>query len=356
MQLTLQQRKEAFIAAGIKIREVVNTQNPDTLSPACRELYYEIQESPNKNPWFTSDNVRHSLEGLCFMLQEPELNTWLEAYPDLEKARKNPLRVAVIMAGNLPMVGFHDFMCVMLAGHRFLGKLSGQDKDLPQKVAALVVEAQPLLNTMIKFTEEKIADFDAVIATGSNNTSRYFDYYFGRYPHIIRRNRNSIALLDGNEKDTDLDGLTKDIFMYFGLGCRNVSKILVPEGYNMVKLLDRFCKWEHLKDHSKYFNNYEYQKAILLVNMIPHYDTGFCIVRAETALSSPLAVVHFEEYSTLDKVKKTIMAQKENLQCVVAAFPLGIDLQGCVLPGETQSPGPQDYADGVDTMKFLLQL
>jgi hypothetical protein len=347
-------RVDAFIELGKQLKKTVGVSNPDSLSPAGKDIFHEITESQNKNLWFTSENVKNALMGLSIMLEESKMREWLKNYTIHD--HPNPSKVAVVMAGNLPVVGFHDFMCVLISGNQFLGKLSGQDKDLPVKIASLLTEIEPDFLSMIEFTEERISGFDAVIATGSNNTSRYFEYYFGEYPHIIRRNRNSIAILDGNETIGELEALSDDIFMFFGMGCRSVSFVFVPDKYDLELLLKSFSKWEFLKDHHKYYNNYEYQKAICLVNRTEHYDTGFALIKEDALMASPLSVLHYHRYNSLSEVNDFITKQKENIQCVVARNGFQLKETEKVCFGEAQNPGPSDYADGIDTMRFLLEL
>lgn len=290
------------------------------------------------------------------MLAPEALESWLQAYPKLAERVENPKTVAVIMAGNIPFVGFHDMMCVLLSGHRLLGKLSSQDKHLPLIFAGLLFEAEPEIEDMVIFSDAIINEFDAVIATGTNNSARYFDYYFGKYPHIIRNNRNSLAFLTGEETDEELTALAADVFQYFGMGCRNVSKIMVPQGFDFTRLLDNFKHWNHLKDHSKYFNNYEYHKAIFLVNQKPHFDNGFCLLTEDERLVSPLAVLHYEYYSSTEAAVEYIHTHYYSLQCIVSSDTMQISGFSTVRFGQTQKPRPQDYADGVDTLSFLLNL
>ena len=347
-------RVDAFIELGKQLNKIAVTGKPDHLSPAGQALFHEILESQNKNPWFTTGNVKNAIKGLSIMLEEKKMHEWLKNYP--VKDHSNPSKVAVVMAGNLPVVGFHDFMCVLLTGNYFLGKLSGQDKDLPVKIASLLTEIEPGFSSMIEFTEERISGFDAVIATGSSNTSRYFEYYFGKYPHIIRRNRNSIAILDGKETAGELEALSDDIYMFFGMGCRSVSLVFIPHDYDLQFLLKSLSKWEFLKDNHKFYNNYEYQKAIFLVNGTEHYDTGFALIKEDISMASPLAVLHYHKYNSFAEVIDFLKHQKENIQCVVTRKDLQLNGVEKVGFGEAQNPGPADYADGIDTIDFLLKL
>ncbi len=354
MKPAFKKRVDAFVELGKQLQNTVVASSSDSLSPAGKDLFHDITESQNKNPWFTSENVKKAIMGLSAMLEDKKMREWLKDYPIQEP--KNPAKIAVVMAGNLPVVGFHDFMCVLLTGNNFLGKLSKQDKDLPVKIAALLTEIEPGFSSLLEFTEDKISDFDAVIATGSNNTSRYFEYYFGKYPHIIRRNRNSIAILDGNETPGELEALSDDIFMFYGMGCRSVSMVFVPVGYDLELLLKSFSKWEFLKDHHKFHNNYEYQKAVLLVNQIHHFDTGYSIVKEGDQLASPLSVLHYKTYKDICDVKKYTEEEEKNIQCIVVRQGLTHIFNQSVKLGRTQNPGPDDFADGVDTIDFLLRL
>ncbi len=349
-------RIETFIKTGEKIARVLRAKSQEGLTIAEAALLDEIKQSKTKNAWFTEENVRHALEGIAFILKPENFLPWINTYDQLKKSGQNPKTVAVIMAGNLPVVGFHDFMCVLLSGHRFLGKLSSQDKHLPVRVAELVGEAQPAMNNMYSFTEGMVREFDAIIATGSNNSSRYFEYYFGRHPHIIRKNRNSLAILTGQETDDELQALSDDIFLFFGRGCRNVSKVFIPKYFDIKRLIKNFSKWEKLKDHNKFYNNYEYQKAIMLVNQTPHLDSGFSIIKQDANLSSPLAVVHYDTYSDAKELGSYINLQRGNIQCIVSSDPRIVNCSKTVLPGKAQSPGPSEFADGVDTIAFLTEL
>jgi len=257
------------------------------------------------------------------------------------------------MAGNIPAVGFHDFLSVLLAGHHLLAKLSSDDQYLLPDIAEILINIEPSFNDHITFTLEKIQDFDAVIATGSNNTSRYFNYYFGKYPHIIRKNRNAIAVLGGNESRDELNGLAEDIFTYFGLGCRNVSRLFVPKDYDFKAFYEGIEGFSDIGNHHKYVNNYDYNKSVFLVNMEPHFDNGFLILKENAAIASPVSVMHYERYENLDEVNSFVSRESESIQCVVSALT---EVQGSIRPGSAQHPKLWDYADGVDTLRFLLNL
>ncbi|TVQ86862.1 MAG: acyl-CoA reductase [Bacteroidetes bacterium] len=345
-----EKRLDAFVKLGIELQKVIHRRSLKNDS-----FQQAILKSTGHNPWFTEENIFSAMEGISAMLDKKKLTDWINRY-DFSQALPKKLTVGVIMAGNIPLVGFHDFMCVLLSGHRFLGKLSGQDKFLPVEVARLLTEIEPGFRSYIGFTEGVISDFDAVIATGSNNTSRYFEYYFKKYPSIIRGNRNSLAIVDGKESEEELMALSDDVFMYFGMGCRSVSKIYVPENYDFDRLVQSFRKWEHLKNHHKFFNNYEYQKAVLLVNQTPHFDTGYSIVKEDNQLASPLSVLHYETYDDFQIIQKYIESEKNNIQCIASRQELNHMFERSIKTGTTQNPGPEDYADGVDTIEFLLEL
>ncbi len=343
-------RIENMIVTLTKLGEKISVYLKKGFPPEMKEA---IKQSNQHNLWFTEENILFSLNAISELLCEEKLNEWLFPYKNKIPV-KYPKKIAVIMAGNIPLVGFHDFLCVLISGNIFIGKLSSQDKFLLPAVASELIKIESSFKDRIVFTEEMLKGFDAVIATGSDNSSRYFDYYFGKYPHIIRKNRNSVAILTGDENIEDLKKLADDIFLYFGLGCRNVTKIFVPENYNFSMLLEALEKYKHgLSMHSKYLNNYEYQKSILLINQVVHTDTGFCILKEDVLLASPISVLHYEYYSNIESVLKNISENAEKIQCLLAKEA---HTESMVLFGKSQQPELWDYADRVDTMKFLLNL
>ncbi len=311
-----------------------------------------ILGSAHFNGWFTEDNVRAALNGICFLLEKGKLEKWLGNYKLPEN--KNQKRVGVVMAGNIPLVGFHDFFCVLISGNTCVAKLSSQDNRLLKAVASKLISIESRFKDRIIFEEGKLENIDAVIATGSNNTSRYFEYYFGKYPHIIRKNRNSVAVVTGGESQEQLTLLGDDIFRYFGLGCRNVSKLYVPEGYNFDNFFKSIEQWRSIVYHSKYANNYDYNKAILLVNKHEHFDNGFLLVKKDDALSTPVAQINYSYYMNADEVRRELEKRKDEIQCIVSANPE--QFNSGVSFGQSQMPELWDYADGVDTMKFLSSL
>jgi len=264
------------------------------------------------------------------------------------------------MAGNIPLVGFHDFLCVLMSGNILHTKLSSSDSRLLKFLEDRLIDIESEWKNRIHFVEKLNTGIDAVIATGSNNTAKHFEYYFKNIPHIIRRNRNGIAILDGTETNLELHTLGKDIFSYFGLGCRNVSKLYVPEGYVFDNFFINIEGYKSVINHNKYHSNYVYNRTIYLMDGKKFTDNGFLAVINNPQLSSPIAVLNFEEYSDIKKLEQELIGIKEQIQCVAVSEKY-IKAQNFVpLPvvriGETQSPSITDYADGVDVMKFLPEL
>ena len=307
-----------------------------------------------ENPWFTQDFIMKRMAGIADMLTPDKLHAWLASYPVFHSGNaKDPKRIGVINAGNVPLVGFHDFLSVLISGHIFVGKLSSKDTVLFELVRDLLIYLHKPFHDYIIFEEGFLKDFDAVIATGSNNSSRYFEYYFGQYPHIIRRNRNAIAVLDGSETEAQLTALGNDIFLFFGLGCRNVSKLYVPEGYSFQTFFESVQHFQELYYHNKYANNYDYHRAIFLLNKTPHLDNGFLLVREDDSLASPIAVLHYNHYKSKDGLKKDIEIKNNEIQCMVSGTQ---NLPGSIPFGKSQEPELWDYADDIDTLKFLESL
>lgn len=301
----------------------------------------------NENPWFTPGSVNLALEGLMRYLDPESMKKWVSAYR-LEPAKSR--KVGVVMAGNIPLAGFHDLLSVLLSGHELMAKLSSKDSVLPTFVVNELLKIEPRLGSSVALVA-RLKHFDAVIATGSDNSSRYFEYYFGKYPHIIRKNRTSCAVLDGSENEEELRLLGRDVFTYFGLGCRNVSKIFVPQTFDPIKLINAWDIYVDIIHHHKYHNNYDYQKSILLVNKLPFYDSGFVILQENEKLVSPISVVYLERYSNAEQLGARLDSVSNKIQCVVGKHhPADIPF------GKAQEPEVWDYADKVDTLKFLENL
>ncbi|WP_304140687.1 acyl-CoA reductase [Mesoflavibacter zeaxanthinifaciens] len=310
---------------------------------------HQIKLAKEHNGWFTENNILFALEGWSNLLTENNLNQWLSNY-NLDKVE--PKKVAIIMAGNIPLVGFHDFLSVLITGHEVLVKQSSNDKHLLPFLSKYLEYVLPELKGKITFTEDKLQDFDAVIATGSNNTARYFEYYFKGKPSIIRQNRNSVAVLIGDETEAQLNALSEDIFRYYGLGCRNVSKLFVPKNYNFDGFFNAMYKWHPIIEEAKYANNYDYNKAVYLMSEFDMLENGFLMIKEDRSYASPIATVFYEYYDSLKQLQKKLTADEDLIQCIVSK---GLT-ENNVDFGMTQKPQLWDYADGVNTIEFLLKI
>lgn len=308
-----------------------------------------IRRATAANAWFTEDNIQYAFKNWSSALSESQLEKWLANY---QLTPNSDTTVAVIMAGNIPLVGFHDFLSVLIAGKKVVVKLSSNDTILLPYVAQKLISIDPEFTDRIQFTDEKLSDFDAVIATGSNNTARYFDYYFGTYPNIIRKNRNSVAVLNGNETEEQLEQLANDVFRYFGLGCRNVSKIFVPKGYDFQPLFQAMFSWKDVIMNHKYMNNYDYNKAVYLMSNMQLLDNEFMLLKEDEGYASPISVLYYEYFSDTAALKSKLKTNQDAIQVVIGA----IGLPNEVGFGQAQQPKLWDYADGIDTMDFLLKL
>ncbi len=347
------QRLQAFVKLGDFFRAYCDkTDEISSLSDRSGSIFSQfddvVERAGHSNGWFTRENVLLAIRAYADLLTEPQLNKWLAQYQPVS----DPRTVAIIMAGNIPLVGFHDFMSVLISGNRVIVKLSSSDSLLLPFIARQLAQTIPAMSSDIVFTEGQLKTFDAVIATGSTNTARYFEYYFREKPHIIRKNRTSIALLTGDESLATLTALGPDIFTFFGLGCRNVSKLFVPTNYDFGLLFDAVRPYEHLLVHSKYANNYDYNKAVYLMSNFPFLDNGFMVLKEDTGYGSPIATVFYEYYDSNAMMRERLESDREHLQCIVAEKPI-LD---SIPFGSSQHPGLSDYADGVDTMAFLQKL
>ncbi len=346
LSMQLKQRINAFVSLGKFLGEI----DPKASGETANEFESVLRKAEAENGWFTQENIKFALRSWSEALSIENLQQWLSNYKIEET---EPKTVAIIMAGNIPLVGFHDFLSVLITGNKVLAKLSSNDKTLLPFLAEYLISVEPEFRNYIEFTEGKLENFDAVIATGSNNTARYFDYYFGKYPNIIRKNRNSVAVLSGKETEKDLKILADDIFRYFGLGCRNISKLYIPENYDFDPFFKAMYSWKEIIHNHKYINNYDYNKAVYLMDSFPLLDNEFMLLKEEdTVFSSPISVVFYEKYTSLQKLKKELQTQSENIQCLTSTA----GLQNEIAFGKTQNPELWDYADGIDTVDFLLKL
>ncbi|TDS17724.1 acyl-CoA reductase [Sphingobacterium paludis] len=333
--MTKKQRIEAFAALGRLLQ---------TGGAGLEEI---LQSAAIKNPWYTVPNTRKQIAALTANLQESTLAEWLAPYPDLESDKT----VGLILAGNIPLVGFQDIMSVLLAGFHAKIKLSSDDAGLTPFIVNALNGIEPRFASKITIVD-RLADYDLVIATGSDNSSRYFEHYFGKKPHIIRKNRNAVAILTGEESTAELQHLGYDIFDYFGLGCRSVSKMFIPEDFPLSRFFEAIASFEPIREHFKYGNNYDYNKSIYLINGDKHFDNGFLLVKEDQRIASPLAVLFYETYSKLEDVTKLLDEQAEKIQCIVSNGAIESKISTFSLGG-SQCPGLTDYADGVDVPAFL---
>ena len=333
--MNLEEKIEAFSKLGSQLKNLTNEELDD--------LSYKAR---SENPWFTHNSVVQSIQGIAYMLQPQSINQWVSNYNLSSTSEK---RIGVAMAGNIPMVGFHDMLCVLIAGHTLVAKLSSQDTVLIQYLVDSLKKINEEFSTKILF-EERLKNIDAIIATGSDNTSRYFEYYFRNIPHIIRKNRSSCGVIIGEENPLEISKLGSDIFSYFGLGCRNISKIYIPTGYEIKNLMEPIEHYKEIIHHNKYVNNYDYRKSIFLVNGDNYYDNGFLLLIENEKLVSPISVLYFEYYLSLEDLNSKISLHTDKIQCIASAKGW---VKGSIPFGTTQQPELWDYADQVDTIEFL---
>ncbi|RRO19768.1 acyl-CoA reductase [Flavobacteriaceae bacterium 14752] len=346
--LTFEQRKAAFVDLGQHISGLID-QHSLTSSKQHPKFEEVLQISKAENQWFTEENVCFALKQWAESLQENNLNHWLKSYDlDQEISAKN---IGIVMAGNIPLVGFHDFLSTLISGHKIIAKLSSNDKRLLPYLAEQLIQIQPGFKSCIKFEENQLKNYDAIIATGSNNTARYFEYYFRNKPHIIRKNRNGVAVLTGQETIEDFQKLGEDIFRFFGLGCRNVSKLYIPQNFDFDQFFKAISKFNSYIYHNKYANNYDYNKAVYLMSDTKFLDNEFLIIKEDSQISSPIGVVNYEVFDDDNSLQESLNQHREEIQCIIGNHPL------CKFDfGQAQQPNLADYADGVDTIQFLQTL
>ena len=357
--MTIEQRKEKLEILGrflsqFKISGIEKQENIPHNDPHFDLLKQKVEAAVHYNGWFTLANVLFSMEQWSEALTSENLQKWLSPYNFESVERKI---VGLIMAGNIPLVGFHDFISVLVSGHKALVKQSSNDRLLLPVIAEYLTAIAPEWKDAIEFLPDssegasRMTNYDAVIATGSNNTARYFEYYFAGKPSIIRKNRNSVAVLTGEETSEELAALGEDIFRYYGLGCRNVSKLYVPEGYNFDKFFEAIYEWHPIINQSKYANNYDYNKAVYLMSLFKLLENGFLILKEEKSFGSPIATLFYETYSSLQDLRKELKERHEEIQCIVSKDVFEDEVEF----GKTQQPKLWDYADNVDTLAFLTE-
>ncbi len=352
--MSLDKRKEAFVKLGAFLSQFTTDGITQKEGIAFNELFFDIfttqiKRAEEYNSWFTKNNVLFSLESWANALTQKNIDQWLNQYTIPEQTNKT---IAIIMAGNIPLVGFHDFLTVAISGNKILAKLSSNDKYFIPLIAKYLEHVAPSFKGKFNFTEKKLENFDAVIATGSNNTARYFDYYFGKHPNIIRKNRNAVAVLDGNETPEQLEALSDDIFRYYGLGCRSISKIFVPKNYDFDKLFKAIYKHKDIINYTKYANNYDYNKAVYLMSLFDIQENGFLMLKEDDSYASPIASLFYEYYEDLSHLEKQLMNDDDKIQCISTELAI----KNSIKLGQTQQPKLWNYADNVDTLKFLLEL
>jgi hypothetical protein len=346
--------KLSFVELGKFLSQFTLNEQIQQNDVRYNDLYFEkfkdlLALSQSHNGWFTPEQVYFAVQSWAEALKEENLNEWLLSY-DLSDVKSKT--VALILAGNIPLVGFHDFLSVLIAGHKVLVKASSNDQHLIQFLSNYLISVEPKLSYYISFTDGKLENFDAIIATGSNNTARYFEYYFKNKPSIIRKNRNSVAVLSGKESHADLVNLGEDIFRYFGLGCRNVSKLFVPKGYNFDAFFKAIYEFKDVIYYEKYSNNYDYNKAVFLMSNFKLLDNEFLTLKEDSSFASPISSVFYEYYEDVADLQKRLKNETEQIQCIVSN-----NLISNSIPfGQTQRPKLWDYADNVDTLQFLISL
>ena len=343
------ERLIAFSELGTLFKENVDKKENKKFPEWDTVLEKTLIESHSYNSWFTIDNLKLSLKNWSNSLQENIISDWLFKYNIEDKSSK---KIAIIMAGNIPAVGFHDLLCSLLLNFDCIVKLSSEDKLLIPFIVKFLESRNEKLKNKVTFESEKLKDFDGVIATGNNNSHRYFDYYFSKYPNLLRKTRHSIAVLDGKESDNDLSELSNDIFNYFGLGCRSVSKVFIPYGYDLDLLFNAFFRHKEVVNHNKYVNNFDYNKAVYLMSKEKFIENGFIILKEESKLGSPIGCLFYEFYNDKKEITKLINNNSDSIQCVVSNINFNTNIKF----GQTQCPNISDYADNNDTIKFLLKI
>lgn len=352
--MTLAERKSAFIELGKFLNQFSPDGNNQKENVKNNTGFYNkflelITLSQSHNRWFTQEQVYFAVQSWAAALTPYNIDKWLEGY-NLDNIK--PKNIGLILAGNIPLVGFHDFISVLISGHKALVKTSSNDQHLLPFLANYLIAVEPGFKECITFTEGKLEGFDAVIATGSNNTARYFEYYFKDTPAIIRKNRNSVAILTGKESKNELIALGEDIFRYFGLGCRNVSKLFVPKDYDFTPFFEAVYEYRDVINYEKYANNYDYNKAVFLMSNYKILDNGFLTIKEDTSYASPISSIFYEYYENESDLTKRLDDEKDMIQCIVN----GNSSTSSVRFGQTQKPALWDYADNVDTIAFLAKL
>lgn len=350
----IEKRIQSFVKLGeflsqFNRKEISKSENIEFNDLFFDGFIHQLKLAEEKNSWFTKENLLFACESWTKALTSENILKWIKN----EKLHaKSDQRVAIVMAGNIPLVGFHDFMAVLISGHSVLVKQSSNDTSLMPFLAKYLEYVNNDLKGNIEFVDERLTNFDAVIATGSNNTARYFEYYFKDKPNIIRKNRNSVAIITGNETEEDYKNLSEDVFRYFGLGCRSVSKLFVPKGYNFDAFFNGMFNKQEIINNAKYANNYDYNKAVYLMSEFDILENGFLMIKEDKSFASPIASVFYEYYDNDEDLKIKLYEERDNIQCIVAKNFIENEISF----GQTQHPNLWDYADGVNTLDFLSKI
>ena len=338
--MQLNQRINAFVALGREMGKMA--QKPELYADLFARTY-------GHNKWFDPSQIGFALQQWSEQLTQKSLDQWVAHYQSEFTGGKT---IALVLAGNIPLVGFHDILSGLISGHKIVCKSSSKDPVLTQYVLEKLISIEPKFEPYIQWANGPLKGFDGVIATGSNNSALHFEHYFKNYPHIIRKNRTSVAVLKGDESQEQLSALAQDIFRYFGLGCRNVSKLYVPRAFDFQPFFGAAYAYGHMMQHDKYMNNYDYNKAVYLMSQTALLDNEFLLLKEDTALVSPIAVVFYEYYDDLQSLSAHLQTLEENIQCVVGNVPELCNVNF----GQSQCPKLSDYADGVDTLAFMNSL
>jgi hypothetical protein len=336
----------AFVVLGAILNELgENKAYSSKVSSLTEEEYAEVNEVITRefhyNGWFTEESIRQALGEISAWLTLGKLTNWTNNYAPNDKTK----HIAVIMAGNIPLVGFHDFLCVLLSGHQVICKQSSEDARLLPALVKLLVLFEPALNERIRFSERKLVDYHAVIATGSNNSMMHFEQYFSHVPHLFRGHRTSVGVLTGNESKKELHALGVDCLTYFGRGCRNVTHLLFPEGFDLNRFFEAVVDLSDVVNNKKYGNNYDYNKAVHLMSLSKFLDNNFLLLKESDQLFSPLSMLHYQYYKSSEELNSFLAANQSQIQCIVG--------QDFIPFGQAQCPSLFDYPDGMDTMEFL---
>jgi hypothetical protein len=348
-ELPLEKRLEAFQSLSNKVSSLILNWESH-LDEEPDPILKTVRDQVNINPWFTEQQVIRAMKEWVILLDSEKLADWVS---DLREDSGGKI-IALIPAGNIPLVGFHDVLSVLISGHSLLLRPSTDDPDLIPLFLLMLQQIEPSFKEKIRIADGKLSAFDAVIATGSNNSARYFDYYFGKYPHIIRKNRTSIAVLTGEENEEEIQGLADDIMAYFGLGCRSVTKVYVPRNYDLDNIFKALYVYRGYLNCKPFADNYDYHRSLWMMNNIEFLENGFMLLREESSIHSPVSALHYEYYDDISSVANQLKDQEEEIQVVISKSEGVFPRQA--MPGQGQQPRLDDYADGVNTLDFLNSL